>query len=65
MPAFGKDGIVNVNQQNSMKTFILVKPDGQVVASNASREVLEERRKVLSQEMKCDLTIKEKELKLI
>ena len=66
MPAFGKNGMVNINQTSGKKTFMVVKPDGTVLASNlVSMEQAEAQKKLLAQSNGNDLKVVEKELKLI
>lgn len=66
MPAFGKNGIVNINQESGKKTFMVVKSDGTVLASNLlTEEQAEAQKKLLAQSNGNDLKVVEKELKLI
>lgn len=65
MPAFGKDGIVNLNETKSRKTYQLVKPDGTVVMSCDCKEQLESHKQNLSQKLNCELNLVEKNLQLI
>lgn len=65
MPAFGKDGMVNLNKQSVKENFKLVKPDGTVVMSCNCREQLEEHKKVLSQKLNCELNIVESKLECL
>ena len=65
MPAFGKDGIVNLNETKSRKTYQLVKPDGSVVMSCDCKEQLESHKENLSQKLNCELNLVEKNLQLI
>ena len=65
MPAFGKEGIVNINPVQSRKTYQLVKPDGQVVVTSNNKEQVENQKKSLSQELKCELSLVEKDVHLI
>lgn len=65
MPAFGKDGIVNINQSTPKKTYQLVKPDGTVVMSCDNKDQLEMHKANLSQKFNCELSLVEKKLQLI
>ena len=65
MPAFGKDGIVNLNETTIKKTYQLVKPDGTVVMSCDCKEQLESHKQNLSQKLNCELNLVEKKLQLI
>lgn len=65
MPAFGKDGIVNINQSTPKKTYQLVKPDGTVVMSCDFKEQLEGHKQNLSQKLNCELQLVEKTIQLI
>lgn len=65
MPAFGKEGIVNINPVQPRKTYQLVKPDGQVVVTSSDKKQIEDRKKSLSQELKCELSLVEKDVHLI
>ena len=65
MPAFGKNGIVNINQSTPKKTYHLVKPDGTVVMSCDMKEQLESHKANLSQKLNCELKLVEKTVQLI
>jgi len=65
MPAFGKDGIVNLNETKNRITYQLVKPDGSVVMSCDCKEQLESHKENLSQKLNCELNLVEKKLQLI
>lgn len=65
MPAFGKDGIVNINQSRPRETYQLVKPDGTVVMSCDNEVQLESHKQNLSQKLSCELTLVKKTLNLI
>ena len=65
MPAFGKDGIVNLNETKVKKTYQLVKPDGTVVMSCDNKDQLEMHKANLSQKFNCELNLVEKKLQLI
>lgn len=65
MPAFGKDGMVNLNETKTRKTYQLVKPDGSVVMSCDCKEQLESHKANLSQKLNCELQLVEKNLQLI
>lgn len=65
MPAFGKDGMVNLNETKTRKTYQLVKPDGSVVMSCDCKEQLESHKENLSQKLNCELNLVEKNLQLI
>jgi hypothetical protein len=57
MPAFGKNGIVNINQNEPQTVWQLVKPDGTVVKSGTQAEI-ESSKQSLSQQLNCELTVK-------
>ena len=65
MPAYGKDGIVNINQPKSRETWQLVKPDGTVVMSCDNQLQLESHKANLSQKLNCELQLVKKTLQLI
>ena len=65
MPAFGKDGIVNINQSRPRETYQLVKSDGTVVMSCDNEAQLESHKQNLSQKLNCELTLVKKTLNLI
>ena len=65
MPAFGKDGIVNLNQNKARETYQLVKPDGTVVMSCNDETQLEMHKQNLSQKLNCELKLVKKTLQLI
>ena len=65
MPAFGKDGMVNLNQNKSRETYQLVKADGTVVMSCNDETQLEMHRQNLSQKLNCELKLVKKTLQLI
>lgn len=65
MPAFGKDGIVNINQSRPRETYQLVKPDGTVIMSCDNEAQLESHKQNLSQKLNCELTLVKKTLNLI
>ena len=65
MPAFGKNGIVNIEQSKTRRTFQLVKPDGTVVMSCDDKAQLEMHKDNLSQKMNCELNLVERNLQLI
>lgn len=57
MPAFGKNGIVNINGNSAKTTWQVVKSDGTVVASFDNQQQAESHKANLSQN--ADLTIKQ------
>ena len=65
MPAFGKDGIVNINQSTPKETWQLVKPDGTVVMSCDNQLQLESHKQNLSQKLNCELRLVKKTIQLI
>lgn len=65
MPAFGKDGIVNLNKPQVKETYQLVKPDGTVIMSCDNEIQLESHKQNLSQKLNCELKIIKKTLQLI
>ena len=52
MPAFGKNGIVNINPAEPKTTWQLVKPDGTVVMSGLQHEV-ESAKDSMSKQLNC------------
>jgi len=65
MPAFGKNGIVNLNGKSAKETYQLVKPDGTVVMSCDNQVQLESHKQNLSQKLNCELQIKKVTLQCI
>jgi len=65
MPAFGPNGIVNINQSKTRETWQLVKPDGTVVMSCDNEMQLESHKANLSQKLNCELKMVKKTLNLI
>ena len=65
MPAFGKNGIVNLNETKNRTTYQLVKPDGTVVMSCDCKEQLESHKQNLSQKLNTELSLKEVKIQLI
>ena len=65
MPAFGKNGMFNLNQSAPKKMWAIVKPDGTAVMSCNDREQLESHLKNLSEKLGCELTVVEKTAALI
>lgn len=64
MPAFGKNGIVNINQNEPQTIWQLVKPDGTVVMSGLQKDV-ESKKESLSQQLNCQLTIRTSTMRCI
>ena len=64
MPAFGKDGIVNINQSQPKTIWQLVKPDGTVVKSGTQAEI-ESSKQSLSQQLNCELTVRTSTMRCI
>lgn len=64
MPAFGKNGIVNINPAEPKITWQLVKPDGTVVMSGLQHEV-ESAKDSMSKQLNCELTIKTSTMRCI
>ena len=64
MPAFGKNGIVNINNNEPKTIWQLCKPDGTVVKSGLQQEI-ESAKESLSQELGCTLTIKTSTMRCI
>ena len=64
MPAFGKNGIVNINQNEPQTVWQLVKPDGTVVMSGLQKDV-ESAKESLSQQLNCQLTMRTSTMKCI
>ena len=64
MPAFGKNGIVNINQNEPQTIWQLVKPDGSVVMSGLQKDV-ESAKESLSQQLNCQLTMRTSTMKCI
>ena len=63
MPAFGKNGIVNIKNEPET-TWQLVKPDGTVVMSGLQHEV-ESAKDSMSKQLNCELTIKTSTMRCI
>jgi hypothetical protein len=63
MPAFGKNGIVNIKNEPET-TWQLVKPDGTVVMSGLQKDV-ESAKERLSNELNCQLIIKTSTMRCI
>jgi hypothetical protein len=63
MPAFGKNGIVNIKNEPET-TWQLVKPDGTVVMSGLQKDV-ESAKEKLSQELNCQLTMRTSTMRCI
>ena len=63
MPAFGKNGIVNIKSEPET-TWQLVKPDGTVVMSGLQKDV-ESAKEKLSQELNCQLTMRTSTMRCI
>lgn len=57
MPAFGKNGMVNLNQKESQTVWQLVKPDGTVVKSGLQKD-MESEKETLSKQLNCELVLK-------
>ena len=64
MPAFGKNGIVNINQNEPQTVWQLVKPDGTVVMSGLQKDV-ESAKESLSQQLNCQLTVRTSTMRCI
>lgn len=64
MPAFGKNGIVNINQNESQTIWQLVKPDGTVVMSGLQKDV-ESAKESMSKQLNCQLTMRTSTMKCI
>lgn len=64
MPAFGKNGIVNINQSEPKTIWQLCKPDGTVVKSGTQTEI-ESSKQSLSQQLNCELTVRTSTMKCI
>lgn len=65
MPAFGKNGMVNLNQATPTVSYQLVKPDGSVVMSCNCKEQLESHKENLSQKLGCELELREANLRCL
>lgn len=65
MPAFGKNGMMNLDGKNSKTMWQLVKPDGTVVMSCECKGQLESHKDNLSQKLDCELMLVEKNLTLV
>lgn len=65
MPAFGKNGIVNLNQNSPKEIFNVIKEDGSVVGTSDDRNNAELLKSSLEKQMNCNLTIQEKTLTCI
>lgn len=65
MPAFGKDGIVNLNKNETRENWLLVKPDGTVVLSCNNKQQLESHIQNLSQKFNCELKLVKQEVQCL
>ena len=65
MPAFGKNGIYNLNNSSVKKMYKIVKSDGTVVMSCDCKEQLESHIQNLSQKLNCELKLIETDMKCI
>ncbi len=59
MPAFGKNGIVNLNPSTEKIIWNLIDDKGNKIESCASQEQAEARKKVLSQQLNSTINIQE------
>lgn len=64
MPAFGKNGIVNINQNEPQTVWQLVKPDGTVVMSGLQKDV-ESAKESMSKQLNCQLTVRTSTMRCI
>ena len=64
MPAFGKNGIVNINQNQPQTVWQLCKPDGTVVMSGLQHDV-ESAKQSMSKQLNCELTIRTSTMRCI
>lgn len=64
MPAFGKNGIVNINQNEPQTVWQLVKPDGTVVMSGLQKDV-ESAKENMSKQLNCQLTVRTSTMRCI
>lgn len=64
MPAFGKNGIVNLNQSKTQTMWTARKPDGKVVLTS-SVEITEEQRQNLAKAHNAEITIVKSEVQCI
>lgn len=58
MPAFGKNGMVNLSQKEPETTYTLCKPDGTVVMSSNNQANVEAAKDGMSKQLNCELHIK-------
>lgn len=65
MPAFGPNGIVNLNSASPKITYTLVKDDGSIVTSSTDKAQIEAQKETLSKQLNSELHIVEKETRLI
>ena len=65
MPAFGKDGIHNLNQSAAKEAWEIVTEDGKVLMICDKEEQANTHRLTLSQRMNKELTVRRKELKCL
>ena len=65
MPAFGPNGIVNLNPTSPKITYTLVKDDGSIVTSSTDKTQIEAQKETLSKQLNSELHIVENETRLI
>ena len=64
MPAFGKNGIVNLNQSKTQPVWTARTPDGRIVLTS-SVEITEEQRQNLAKAHNAEITIVKSEVQCI
>lgn len=64
MPAFGKNGIVNINQSKKETVWTARKPDGTVILSSVT-EITEEQRQNLSKAHNAEISIVKSEVQCL
>ena len=64
MPAFGKNGIVNLNQSKTQPVWTARKPDGQIVLTSLV-EITEEQKQNLAKAHDTEITVVKSEVQCI
>lgn len=65
MPAFGKNGMINLNQKEPETTYMLCKPDGTVIMSSNNQANIDAAKENMSKQLNCELHIKTSTMRCI
>lgn len=65
MPAFGKDGIVNLNQSSEKEVWNITDSEGKVIMSCNDMKTAMIHKESLSQKMNKELTVKQGKLRCL